>query len=81
MFFLLFCRFAGYLIYPFLLYVGHTGGAKSKFMSIHSSSTMRLICYTIAPVVALISIYSRIRYVLTSLLTFFFLFYEFEMNI
>ena len=56
-------RLAGYLIYPFLLYVGHIGGAKSMFTSSHASSAMRLFCYTIAPIIAIISIYSRIRYV------------------
>ncbi|KAH8117227.1 hypothetical protein DFH11DRAFT_991090 [Phellopilus nigrolimitatus] len=54
-------RLSGYLLYPLFLYAAHLGGAWSTYTNSHASHAMRLIAYSIGPIITLLAIYSRIR--------------------
>jgi len=54
-------RASGYILLPLFLYAAHLGGAWSTFSNSHASHIMRILTYTVAPLVALIAVYSRVR--------------------
>jgi len=54
-------RLSGYVLFPLLLITAHLGGAWSTWVTSHSHLWMRLFAYTVAPVVALVAIYARVR--------------------
>ncbi|TDL27255.1 hypothetical protein BD410DRAFT_761969 [Rickenella mellea] len=61
-------RLSGYALYPLFLFTAHLGGAWSAFSTGNSNYIVRLLAYTIAPSIALVAIYSRMR---TSKMRFF----------
>ncbi len=54
-------RASGYLLFTMLLLTAHLGGAWSGWTVASSSFTLRLLGFTIAPLVMLASVYSRVR--------------------
>jgi hypothetical protein len=54
-------RLSGYVLLPLLLATVHLGGTWSRWAITHTSNATRLIVYTIAPAVVLISVYARAR--------------------
>lgn len=54
-------RASGYLLFTMLILTAHLGGAWSAWSVASSSFALRLVGFTIAPLVILLSIYSRIR--------------------
>jgi hypothetical protein len=61
-------RLSGYVLFLLLLSTAHLGGAWSTWVTSHSQPVVRFIGYTVAPIVAILAIYSRVR---TSKLKFF----------
>jgi cytochrome b-561 domain containing protein 2 len=57
----MFRRLSGYVLLPLLLITAHLGGGWSTWATSHSHLWMRLVAYTVAPVVALVAIYARVR--------------------
>lgn len=56
-----FHRLSGYLLYPLFVYAAHLGGAWSTYTNAHASHIMRLVAYSIGPIITVIAVYSRIR--------------------
>ncbi|EJD05729.1 uncharacterized protein FOMMEDRAFT_132182 [Fomitiporia mediterranea MF3/22] len=54
-------RASGYVLYPLLMYAAHLGGAWSTFSNSHAGHLMRLIAYSIGPIITVVAVYSRIR--------------------
>ncbi|KAI0047967.1 hypothetical protein FA95DRAFT_1605622 [Auriscalpium vulgare] len=54
-------RLSGYLLLPLVLFTAHLGGGWSTWATGQSASFVRLITYTVAPAVILVSLYSRVR--------------------
>jgi hypothetical protein len=54
-------RLSGYILLALLLATAHLGGAWSRWAIARTSNVTRLIIYTIAPTMALISVYARAR--------------------
>lgn len=54
-------RLSGYILFPTLLFTAHLGGGKSTWVTNNSDSFVRLLAYTVAPLVILAGVYSRIR--------------------
>jgi len=54
-------RFSGYILLSWLLITVHLAGAWSKWMVNHTTFATSLAAYTIAPVIVMISVYSRLR--------------------
>ncbi|KII88731.1 hypothetical protein PLICRDRAFT_41950 [Plicaturopsis crispa FD-325 SS-3] len=61
-------RLSGYVLFAFLLLTAHVAGAWSTWMIISTAYATRLVAYTIAPLVILVALYSRVR---TSKMKFF----------
>jgi cytochrome b-561 domain-containing protein 2 len=58
-----FRRLSGYVLFLLLLSTAHLGGAWSTWVTSHSQPVVRFIGYTVAPIVAILAIYSRVRLV------------------
>jgi len=54
-------RASGYLLFTMLIFTAHLGGAWSSWSVGSNSFALRLLGFTIAPLVILVSVYSRIR--------------------
>jgi cytochrome b-561 domain-containing protein 2 len=54
-------RLSGYILLLFLLTTVNLGGAWSSWVSVHSAYVVRLVAYTLAPLLILVSLYSRVR--------------------
>ncbi|KAF8894410.1 hypothetical protein BD779DRAFT_1668932 [Infundibulicybe gibba] len=54
-------RASGYVLFPLLLLTAHLGGGWSHWGSKNTGFFIRLIAYTIAPAVVLLSVYTRVR--------------------
>lgn len=54
---------SGYLLLVFLLYTAHLGGAWSTWVVMSASYPVRVLAYTVAPIIVLVAVYSRARYV------------------
>lgn len=61
-------RLSGYVLFPLLLITAHLGGAWSAWVTSHSHAVVRFVGYTVAPIVAILAIYARVR---TSKMKFF----------
>ncbi|OCB84163.1 hypothetical protein A7U60_g8839 [Sanghuangporus baumii] len=55
-------RLSGYLVYPLLLYAAHLGGAWSTYTNAHANPVMRIIAFSVGPIITVIAVFSRIRY-------------------
>jgi hypothetical protein len=60
----MFRRLSGYVLFPLLLITAHLGGAWSTWVRSHSHLSMRLVAYTVAPIVTLVAVYARVRSVI-----------------
>ncbi|KIJ60625.1 hypothetical protein HYDPIDRAFT_138830 [Hydnomerulius pinastri MD-312] len=54
-------RLSGYIVFPLVLFTAHLAGAWSTFVTSNTTLLVRLLAYTIAPIVILGGIYTRIR--------------------
>jgi len=54
-------RLSGYILLISLLTTVHLGGGWSAWVSEHSAYVVRLVAYTLAPVLIIVSLYSRVR--------------------
>jgi len=63
-------RLSGYILLVSLLTTVHLGGGWSTWVSEHSAYVVRLLAYTLAPVLILVSLYSRVRCIIDSLISF-----------
>ncbi|KAL5511743.1 hypothetical protein ACEPAH_4961 [Sanghuangporus vaninii] len=54
-------RLSGYLVYPLLLYAAHLGGAWSTYTNAHANPVMRIIAFSVGPIITVIAVFSRIR--------------------
>jgi hypothetical protein len=54
-------RLSGYVLFSWLLVTAHLGGAWSTWVVDHTAFVTSLVAYTIAPVIVLVSVYSRVR--------------------
>ncbi|KAL5490205.1 hypothetical protein ACEPAI_5038 [Sanghuangporus weigelae] len=55
-------RLSGYLVYPLLLYTAHLGGAWSTYTNAHANPVMRIIAFSVGPIITVLAVFSRIRY-------------------
>jgi hypothetical protein len=62
-------RLSGYILLISLLTTVHLGGGWSTWVSEHSAYVVRLLAYTLAPVLILVSLYSRVRCVIDSFIS------------
>lgn len=58
-----FRRLSGYVLFPLLLMTAYLGGAWSTWATSHSPLAVRFVGYTVAPIVAILAIYARVRLV------------------
>ncbi|KAL4065360.1 hypothetical protein J3A83DRAFT_4099981, partial [Scleroderma citrinum] len=58
-------RLSGYILLPLALFTAHLAGSESYWVTHNSSALARFVAYNLAPVVIVVGIYSRIRYVLS----------------
>ena len=56
-------RLSGYVLYPFFVYAAHLGGAWSTYTNSHAGHLMRVIAYSVGPIITVIAVYSMIRFV------------------
>ncbi|TFK67906.1 hypothetical protein BDN72DRAFT_842503 [Pluteus cervinus] len=54
-------RVSGYVLFPLLMYTAHLGGAWSFWGEKYANAGIRAIAYTVAPLVLVISVFTRIR--------------------
>ncbi|KAI9569040.1 hypothetical protein HD554DRAFT_2021107, partial [Boletus coccyginus] len=54
-------RLSGYILFPLLLFTAHLGGGRSTWVTDNSGPFVQLLAYSIAPLVVLAGVYSRIR--------------------
>ncbi|KAI0317287.1 hypothetical protein OF83DRAFT_1121964 [Amylostereum chailletii] len=54
-------RLSGYVLFPLVLLTVNLGGAYSGWVVDHTALVVRLLTYTVAPIVLLVALYIRIR--------------------
>ncbi|PFH49118.1 hypothetical protein AMATHDRAFT_5206 [Amanita thiersii Skay4041] len=54
-------RLSGYLLFPLMLFTAHLGGVWSHWSNTYLTTSVRFLAFILAPVVILVSVYSRIR--------------------
>lgn len=54
-------RVSGYVLFPVILLTSHLGGGWSSWVVHHSDEFVRLVAYSVAPLLILAGVYSRVR--------------------
>lgn len=54
-------RLSGYIVFTMTLFTAYLAGSWSTWVTGHSNSLVRFVGYTVAPVVILLAVYTRIR--------------------
>jgi len=61
-------RLSGYILFPVILFAAHLGGGWSSWAVHHSDDFVRLVAYSVAPLLIVAGVYARVR---TSKMKFF----------